>query len=156
MSLGSCYSQHTKTVSTDAMKGGKLPCIPKSDPILYVFEVNIGTAKFALPPKAERDLLQLVNFNKVPASLLISNSDFYPSEENFVPVIAEHSVTRRGILSAFFTDSGARTTDPIDIHFRFEARVYRRRWLSSSTPCGRTHLNGRPDRKCDVAYWGQA
>jgi hypothetical protein len=99
-----------------------------TNPILYVYDVNtnqyIGSVKFNLPPSSEKKLLDLVNSNKVPNSLLLTNADLYPTDQSYFSEIAVKTVPRRGVLRAYYTDSEAKTFDPIDIQYRYEVRAY--------------------------------
>jgi hypothetical protein len=53
--------------------------ISKPEIIIYDGETKelIGTAKFDLSSTAESDLLQLVNYNIAPSSLLLLNANLY-------------------------------------------------------------------------------
>lgn len=99
-----------------------------SSPTLYIFDAatneSLSTVKFELPVSTEQILLQLVNFNKIPSSLFITNVDIIPNDKNYLSEIAKKNVTRRGILRALYTDYHANTTDAIDIQFLHDVRAY--------------------------------
>lgn len=94
------------------------------NPNISIFNRNtnkfIGTASFNLTPEAEKDLLQLVNYNITPKSLLLLNLNFYQQSTYFHPPNLVRPVNHQGILRAtFLNESGERI--PIEIRLRYDA-----------------------------------
>lgn len=84
----------------------------------------IGTAKFDLPPKAESDLLELVNYNIAPSSLLLLNANLYEPAKNYVRPTPYYKYMREGKIKAFFTDSDTKSQTPIEIIIKYNARAH--------------------------------
>lgn len=94
--------------------------------VIYDGDTNelIGTAKFDLPPKSENDLLDLVNYNIAPSSLLLLNADLYDPAENYVRPEPYYRHNREGKIKAYFTDSDTKNQIPIEIIVKYKARAY--------------------------------
>lgn len=83
----------------------------------------IGTAKFDLSPRSEYDLLQLVNYNIAPSSLLMLNMNLYDPAESYVRPEPYCRYMREGKIKAFFTDSDTKSRIPIEIIIKYNARA---------------------------------
>ncbi|MGE4213693.1 MAG: hypothetical protein AB7E42_02825 [Anaerotignaceae bacterium] len=94
------------------------------DPNISIFNGDtnefIGSARFNLTPESEKDLLQLVNYNITPKSLLLLNLIFYQQSTYFDPPTLDQPTNRKGILRAILlNDSGEQV--PIEIRLRYDA-----------------------------------
>lgn len=98
-----------------------------TNPVIDIYngETNqfIGEARFKLSADAEQELLQLVNNNKTPSSLVLMDVDLYQPSESYVPPTPFIAYTRKGILRALFTDFITGELVPIEIRFKYDTRA---------------------------------
>ena len=98
-----------------------------SDPSMEIYngETNefIGVAEFDLSTNAEYDLLNLVNYGKLPESLLIFNLSLHQPDKSYVPPTPYVEHLRKGTIIALFTDSFAGKQIPIEIKINYIARA---------------------------------
>lgn len=80
----------------------------------------IGEAMFNLTPQAEKDLLQLVNYNNIPKSLLLLNLNFYQQSTYFDPPTLDQPANRKGIMRGIFVNTAGEQV-PIEIRLRYDA-----------------------------------
>ena len=83
----------------------------------------IGTAKFDLSPSAENDLLQLVNYNTPPSSLLLLNLNLYEPAENYTRPEPYFKYVREGKIKASFTDLYTKNQIPLEIIIKYNVRA---------------------------------
>ncbi|MGE4213915.1 MAG: hypothetical protein AB7E42_03945 [Anaerotignaceae bacterium] len=93
--------------------------------IIYDGETKklIGTAKFNLSPTAESDLLQLVNYNIAPSSLLLLNASLYEPSKTYLSPTPYFEYMREGRIRALFTDVYTKNQVPIEIIIKYNARA---------------------------------
>lgn len=82
----------------------------------------LGYATFELAPTETAKLLQLVNYGKVPESIILSNLDIVRTAEDYAPPTLTVKYPRIGILRALFRDDTSGVLIPIEIHFTFDVR----------------------------------
>lgn len=82
----------------------------------------LGYSTFELPTTEERKLLQLVNYGKIPESLILLNVNFSQTPPDYVPPKLTEKAKRRGVLRALFRDKASGVFVPVDIHFTFDVR----------------------------------
>lgn len=83
----------------------------------------IGAANFKLTPEAEKALLQLVNYGKVPASLLILDIELFRPAKGYLPPRPFEAYKREGIINALFFESDTGEEIPIEIRIKYTARA---------------------------------
>lgn len=95
------------------------------DIIIYDGETRelIGKGRFVLSPSAESALLDLVNYNVQPPTLLLLNAKLYEPADNYSPPIPYKEYTRYGRFTAMFTESYTRKQVPIEIKIKYAARA---------------------------------
>lgn len=95
-----------------------------SNPEIFISDGETGEfiseTKFSLSSDAEKALLDMVNYNKVPPSLLLLNLKFQPSD-HFIPPSLEGPVKRIGIIKGLFTDANSGELIPVEIRIRYDA-----------------------------------
>lgn len=84
----------------------------------------IGTAKFDLSPSAENDLLQLVNYNITPSSLLLLNLNLYEPAENYLRPAPYYKYMREGKIKASFTDLYTKNQIPLQSMIKYYVRAH--------------------------------
>jgi hypothetical protein len=82
----------------------------------------IGSAKFNLTPESQDALLRLVNYNSIPASLLLMNLNFYQQSTYFDPPVLDQTVPRKGILRVIVVNDAGEQI-PMEIRLRYDARA---------------------------------
>ncbi|MGE4214207.1 MAG: hypothetical protein AB7E42_05465 [Anaerotignaceae bacterium] len=80
----------------------------------------IGSANFTLTPESEQSLLQLVNYNIIPKSLILLNQKFYQQSTKFDPPTLDHPQYRKGILRIIVASAYGEQI-PLEIRLRFDA-----------------------------------
>ena len=86
----------------------------------------IGKFYFVLSSEAETKLLNLLNYNKVPDSLIILDATLYSPPSSYTPPEPFEKYRREGILSAVAGESSSGAEIPVEIRLRYDmrARVY--------------------------------
>lgn len=99
--------------------------ISNSEIIIYDGETKelIGTAKFDLSPSAEDNLLQLVNYNITPSSLLLLNLNLYEISESYARPAPYYRYMREGKIRATYTDLYTKDLVTLEIVLKYNVRV---------------------------------
>lgn len=86
----------------------------------------VGKFNFVLSDDAESKLLDLLNYNKIPDSLIILNATLYSPPGSYAPPQPFKKYRREGILSAVAGVSSSGNAIPIEIRLKYDmlARVY--------------------------------
>jgi len=95
-----------------------------TNPEIYIYDGNTGEfiseTKFSLSNDAEKALLDLVNYNKIPPNLLLLNLSFQPSD-HYIPPSLDRPVKRIGIIKALFTEAYSGEMRPVEIKIKYDA-----------------------------------
>lgn len=83
----------------------------------------VGKFNFVLSSEAEAKLLKLLNYNKVPDSLLILNATLYEPPSSYTPPEPFEKYRREGILSMSAGESGTGNQVPIELRIRYDMRA---------------------------------
>lgn len=98
-----------------------------TNPIIEIYDGDtnefIAETTATLTPDAEKALLDLVNYNRIPARLFLLNLTFKPSE-HYTPPTFDKPAKRRGIIKANFTDSASGEQVPVEIRIKYDARAH--------------------------------
>lgn len=98
-----------------------------SIPTIDIFngETNefVGEARFNLTQETGDALLQMVNYARVPNSLILLDLDFYRPSANYLPPNMDTPLRRNGIIRALFTEGESGQRVPLEIRFKFRARA---------------------------------
>ena len=87
----------------------------------------LGDVSFELSQEEEKKLLRLVNYGRVPNSLILLNAEIEGTPEDYKPPELIKAYTRKGILRAHFRDDTSGEQVPIEIHLKFDVRGRGRR-----------------------------
>lgn len=87
----------------------------------------LGDVFFELSQDEKEKLLRLVNYGKVPESLILLNAQIVGTPEDYKPPELTKAYTRKGILSAHFRDDASGEHVPIELHMKFDVRGRGRR-----------------------------
>lgn len=82
----------------------------------------LGYSRFDLSPSEEEKLLQLVNYGKIPKSLILLDVTFSQTPKDYVPPSLTQKFRRRGVLRALFRDADSGKYIPVEIYFTFDVR----------------------------------
>ena len=82
----------------------------------------LGYSRFDLSQSEEEKLLDLVNYGKVPESLILLNVRFSQTPADYVPPSLTQKSKRRGILRGLFRDADSGKYIPVEIYFTFDVR----------------------------------
>lgn len=97
-----------------------------TNPQISIYDAQTGIpvseTRFNLSSDAEKALLDLVNYNKVPPTLLLLDVKFQPLEL-YIPPSLHGPVKRIGIIRGLFTDAGSGEMKPVEIRIRYDARA---------------------------------
>ncbi|MEA4954183.1 MAG: hypothetical protein VB096_01500 [Pseudoflavonifractor sp.] len=88
----------------------------------------LGDVFFELSQEGEEKLLNLVNYGRVPESLILLNARIVGTPKDYKPPELIKAYTRKGILSAHFRDDASGEQVPIEIHWKFDVRGRGRRY----------------------------
>ncbi|HCT64065.1 MAG TPA: hypothetical protein DIC60_02125 [Lachnospiraceae bacterium] len=99
-----------------------------SNPEIVVYDGEtkelIGKAKFMLSPSTENKLLQLVNYNIKPSSLLLLNVILYEPAEGYSIPLPYYQYMREGKITALFTEADTKRQVPIEIAIKYKTRAH--------------------------------
>jgi hypothetical protein len=92
---------------------------------VYDGETNkfIGEARFDLLPETENKILQMVNYHKIPHSVILMNLDFVEASGDYVPPVIGKALKQEGIIRAVFIDTANFDQLPIEIRFKYNAKA---------------------------------
>lgn len=94
---------------------------------LHVFDRDtgsyIGRAQFVLPAESERALLDLVNYGRVPETLVLLDVALYHPSRSYVPPKPFQTYRRDSILSAILYDVDSGRQTPVEIRLRYDLRT---------------------------------
>lgn len=82
----------------------------------------IGEARFTPTDKAEKALLDLINFGTPVKSLIMLDSNFQPSE-NYVPIIPNKTYHQKGIFRALLKEGDTGEWLPIEMKITYDWRT---------------------------------
>lgn len=103
-----------------------------TNPIIDIYnaETNefFGESKFQLTSQAESGLLGLVNYSRVPSSLILLNLDFDKLSEDYNPPNQYFPKKSKGIIRAIFTESDTEEQTPIEIRFKSDIKSNSNVW----------------------------
>lgn len=80
----------------------------------------VGKTRFDLTYEAGRKLLDLINFNRVPDALIISNVDAVCGSKQCEPSDLFTFVRRHSILNAIVKDRYSKRAMPIEIEMKYD------------------------------------
>lgn len=83
----------------------------------------IGKFNFVLTSEAESKLLDLLNYNRVPDSLIILNASLYEPPGSYTPPEPFKKYRREGILSAVVGESSSGIQIPMEIRMQYDMRA---------------------------------
>lgn len=83
----------------------------------------LGRARFVLTSEAESKLLNLLNYSKVPDSLVIMNASLYEPPKNYTPPEPSKKYRRDAIFNAVVRDSASGMHAPLEIRLRYDVRA---------------------------------
>lgn len=83
----------------------------------------VGKFNFVLSSEAESKLLDLLNYGKVPNSLIILDATLYSPPSSYTPPEPFRKYRREGIFSAVAGESSSGAEVPFDIRMRYDMRA---------------------------------
>ncbi|MPN52052.1 hypothetical protein SDC9_199704 [bioreactor metagenome] len=83
----------------------------------------VGKFNFVPSNDAESKLLNLLNYNKIPDSLIILNATLYSPPGSYTPPEPFKKYRREGILSAVAGSSNSGNAVPIEIRLKYDMRA---------------------------------
>jgi hypothetical protein len=80
----------------------------------------MGNSKFTLPQNSEDKLLDLLNYNKVPDSLVLLNVNLSETTQNYIPPELFRKNKRQATLYLDVIDTNSDQIYPFQIHMRYD------------------------------------
>jgi len=83
----------------------------------------IGKARFVLPAESEHALLELINYGRVPGTLILMDVTLYNPSRSYTPPKAFQSCRRDSILYAILYDVDSERQVPVEIRLQYDLRT---------------------------------
>lgn len=82
-----------------------------------------GRSIFPVTTDIENSLLQIVNYEGIPKTMLFRDDTFLPAAKDYVPPGLFEKVRRNGIVHATFREANSHLWVPIEIYKNFDSQV---------------------------------
>ena len=82
----------------------------------------LGYATFGMPQPEEDKILKLINYGRVPESLILLDAEINPTAENYIPPKIIEKLSRKGVLRASLRDENSGDFIPVEIQLTFDVR----------------------------------